>query len=327
MRTQSINLGRGFVGRGFASLIALALCCCAACSPGDRDQAAIWASLAETTSDPLEFYATQSPTTDPGEHAHLLAGVPADPAGIVRTVQNVLVRIDLIESEGYPIPKRRFDREVNIRTVRGMLEQIAELDDRPLIEPREQHDHLVAICAQHAMLTTALFRHSGIPARARGGFETYFSETKHHDHWIAEFWDAEAARWVRVDAEIDEGAKNCWGQEINGLDLADGMFLTGAEAWRMCRFEGKSPAHFGISGGEWYGGWDFVLNELLLDFNALNKVESLPWDETEQTKRGYEKLTGQELILLDRMSEAVLEGDAAFDRIRDLFKSNPDLRK
>lgn len=103
--------------------------------------------------------------------------------------------------------------------------------------------------------------------------------------------------------------------------------MTGADAWRLCRFEGKSPQHFGISGGEWYGGWAFVLNELQLDFNALNKVESLPWDEIEQTKRGYEKLTGPELALLDRMSEAVLEGDAAFERIRDLFKSNPDLRK
>jgi hypothetical protein len=237
------------------------------------------------------------------------------------------VRVDLIESGDHPVPKRRFDREINIRTVRGMLERVAEIDNRPLIEPREQQDRLVAICAHHAMFTAALFRHHGIPARARGGFETYFSKTKHHDHWITEFWDSEAARWVRVDAEIEEGARNHSGEEIDGLDLSDEMFLTGADAWRLCRFEGKSPQHFGISGGEWYGGWDFVLNELLLDFNALNKVESLPWDEMQQTKTGYEKLTGPELALLDRMSEAVQEGDAAFERIRDLFKSNPDLRK
>jgi len=310
-----------------AGLIVFALCWCAACSPDNRDRAAIQVSLAETTTDPQEFYATQSPTTDPGEYAHLLSDLPTDPAGIVRTVQNVLVRIDVIERGDHPVPKRRFDREINIRTVRGMLERIAEIDDRPLIEPREQQDRVVAICAQHATLTTALFRHHGIPARARGGFETYFSKTKHHDHWIAEYWDAETARWVRVDAEIEEGARNHSGEEIDGLDLSEEMFLTGADAWRLCRFEGKSPQHFGIAGGEWYGGWDFVINELLLDFNALNKVESLPWDEMQQTKRGYEKLTGPELALLDRISEAVQEGDVAFERIRDLFKSNPDLRK
>jgi hypothetical protein len=305
----------------------MALCCCAACSPDNRDRAAIQASLADTTSDSREFYATQSPTTDPGEYAHLLAGVPAEPAGIVQAVQNVMVRMDEVDSGNYPISDRRAGWDFNIPTVRGILARIAEFDDRPLTQARERQNYMVGVCAQHAMLTTTLFRHHAIPARARGGFETYFSETKHHDHWIAEFWDADAARWVRVDAEIDEAAKNHRGTEINGLDLAEGTFLTGAEAWRMCRFEGKSPEHFGISGGEWYGGWDFVLNELLLDFNALNKVESLPWDETEQTKRGYEKLTGQELILLDRMSESVLEGDAAFGRIRDLFKSNPELRK
>jgi hypothetical protein len=325
MRQRIVRTASTFLAcRG---LIALAICCCAACSPGDRDRTAIRASLADPATDPLEFYATQSPTTDPREYRRLLAGVPADPAGIVRIVQNVLVRADLIESGAHPIPDRRFDREVDIRTVHGMLERIAEIDDRPLTETRERRDRLVVICAQHAMLTAALFRHHGIPARPRGGFETYFSKTKHHDHWIAEFWNAEDARWVRVDAEIEKGARDHRGKEINGLDLPAGTFLTGAEAWRKCRFAGESPLHFGISGGEWYGGWDFVLNELLLDFNALNKVESLPWDETEQTERGYEKLSGHDLALLDRMSEAVSEGDAAFERVRDLFRSNPDLRK
>jgi len=256
-----------------------------------------------------------------------LDGVPANPAEITRAVQGVLIRIDLVESEGYPIPKRRVDREVKLGTVRGMLERIAKLDDRPLNEPRSEPDRMVSICAQYAMLTTALFRHHGIPARARGGFETYFSETRHHDHWITEFWDAEAQRWVRVDAEIDDGARMRWGIQIAGIDLPQDTFLTGAEAWRLCRFEGKSPVHFGIWGGEWIGGWDFVLNELLLDFNALNKVESLPWDGTELGEKGYARLSASELSLLDRIADGVVEGDAAFERIRDLFKSDPGLRK
>lgn len=47
-----------------AGLIALALCCLASCSVGESDRIAIQASLVDTTTDPQEFYATQSPTTE-----------------------------------------------------------------------------------------------------------------------------------------------------------------------------------------------------------------------------------------------------------------------
>jgi hypothetical protein len=70
-----------------------------------------------------------------------------------------------------------------------------------------------------------------------------------------------------------------------------------------------------------------VLNELLLDFNALNKVESLPWDGTELCEKGFARLTESELTLLDRIAGDIVEGDAAFERIRGLFKSDPRLRK
>ena len=69
-----------------------------------------------------------------------------------------------------------------------------------------------------------------------------------------------------------------------------------------------------------------MINELILDFNALNKVESLPWDEVRFTERGYDRLTAQELSLLDEMAEVIVAG-ASFQRIRDLFKSNSELRK
>lgn len=283
-----------------------------------HDRIAVEASLADTTTDPLEFYATQSPTTDPGEYAHLLDGLPKDAAGIVHTVQGVLVRTDVNEEAGFPIPKRRADGDLGAGTVQGMLERIARRDGRPLTALRSYDDRFVAVCAQYAMLAAALFRHHGIPARARGGFEVYFSETRHHDHWITEYWNAGEGRWVRIDPEIEDES---------GLDLSREMFLSGAEAWRKCRFEGKPPGHFGIWGGEWYGGWEFVLNELQLDFNALNKVESLPWDEAGFTGKGYGKLTPEEMDLLDRMARTVLEGDTGFEKLRGMFRSQPELRK
>ncbi len=308
-----------------SSRIALVLYCCAACA-GQPDPA-VRASLEDATTDPLAFYATHSPTTDPGAYTYLFDGVSADVAGIVQAVQAVMVRLDAAEHTR-AIGRRRLHREVHIATVRGMLERIAELDNRPLTQKRAQQHRLVSICAQYAMLTTALLRHHGIPARARAGFEANVSLTRHHDHWITEFWDAGAARWVRVDAEIDAASRHRWGSTIDGLDLPRHTFLTGADAWRRCRLQGKPPTHFGIvSGKAWMGGWDFVLNSLLLDFNALNKIEALPWSGTVLGEKGHAGLTPRELSLLDGVAEAVVESDHAFGRVRQLFKSTPALRK
>jgi hypothetical protein len=308
-------------------VVALVCLFLAACSSDGHDSIAIQRSLEEISVDPKLFYATQSPATDPDPYVRLFEGVPADVAEIVRAVQGALVRIDLVEREGRPGDRRRIDTEVQIPTVRRMLERITELDNRPLTAARRPHDRLICVCAQYALLTTSLLRYHGIPARARGGFETYFSDTRHHDHWITEYWDDEAGRWVRVDAEIDGAAHDRWGKKLDGMDLPYGTFLSGAEAWLLCRREGRSPDQFGIWGGEWMGGWDFVLNELLLDFNALNKVESLPWDPTRLGQRGHASLNETELELLDRTAEAVVAGDDGFERVRALFRAHPELRK
>jgi len=46
------------------------------------------------------------------------------------------------------------------------------------------------------------------------------------------------------------------------------------------------------------------------------------------TNKGYDRLTEEERSLLDQVAEVVIENNAAdFERIRHLFRSNPNLRK
>ena len=52
-------------------------------------------------------------------------------------------------------------------------------------------------------------------------------------------------------------------------------FLTGGQAWQMCRSGGANPDDFGIF--DMRGPW-FMQGDLVRDFLALNKVEILPWD-------------------------------------------------
>lgn len=58
---------------------------------------------------------------------------------------------------------------------------------------------------RQTLLTVALLRAGGIPARARCGFTAYFVPGWYDDHWVAEYWDTSERRWIMVDAHGGEG--------------------------------------------------------------------------------------------------------------------------
>ena len=275
----------------------------------------------------ITYYSTQSRNTDPGKYAYLYNGIPGDVAGVVNVVQGVILNIAKVENDNIQISKRRVSREINLNRVEDILENISKMDDRPLTIARHVSKQSVAICAHFAMLTCSILRHKHIPSRCRGGFENYYSATRHHDHWICEYWRAEENRWVRIDPEIDEAMRRGLNITFNSLDLPEGTFLTGADVWRFCRSGDADPTHFGIKGDGWLGGWDFVLNELVLDFMALNKVELLPWDGNRLSERDISRLRKDEFLLLDRAAELANRGIDSFQEMRELYQGNKKLQK
>jgi hypothetical protein len=107
------------------------------------------------------------------------------------------------------------------------------------------------------------------------------------DHWVVEYRHPDDGRWVRVDPEI-------LGFEIVASPdaLAEGEFLTGGEAWTLCRRGGADPAHFGVDGYPEAWGIGEVRGNAVRDLAALNKVEVLPWDEWGRMKASYDGETG-----------------------------------
>ena len=93
--------------------------------------------------------------------------------------------------------------EVQIRPLSAKLERIAELDPRPLTEPRDPDKRLVGNCRDFTLLLVGLLRHQGVPARARCGFGRYFEPGHYEDHWVGEYWNAAQGRWVLTDAQMD----------------------------------------------------------------------------------------------------------------------------
>ncbi len=193
--------------------------------------------------------------------------------------------------------------EKDIRSAAAIIQAVLALDPAPLDVPREPARRVVGTCRHFAVLSCALLRYRGVAARARCGFATYFQPGQGLDHWIVEYRD-EDHRWVRVDAEV-------LGQSVleHPEDLPPGAFLSGGEAWSAYREGRIDAATFGVYKTENFGPAE-IRGNAIRDLAALNKVETLPWDEWGRMTESYRGATGVEY---DELIDAVAAACAADD--------------
>lgn len=266
----------------------------------------------ENTGTMLEYYAQSGPMTDPGEYLPLLAELPKDLPGLVRTVQGLMLHVFWADRYGQPLTEAR-QSEVMLRPVQAMLARLLEIDPRPLSEARPLEHRLVGNCRHFSLLLAAALKAHGVPARARCGFGTYFMPDHFEDHWMTEYWHTGESRWVRVDAQLDAFQQKELGIDFDPLDMPAGRFVVGGAAWRMCRQHAADPDNFGIFDMR---GWDFIKNDLLLDVRALNNIELLPWDICGLAAVPYQELSDAQLSLLDRA--AALSEQAGVETFAEL---------
>jgi hypothetical protein len=259
--------------------------------------------------------------TSAEEYAPLLLALPEDIPSLVKVVQGLMVHIFWAERYGLKLDETR-QSEVQIRPALKKLERILALDPLPLDEPRPFERRLVGNCRDHSVLLLALLHARNIAARARCGFGTYFGSGHYEDHWMVEYWQPDAGsktdgRWVQVDAQLDALQREVLPITFDPLDMPAGAFITGGLAWQMCRCGEADPDTFGIFDMK---GWDFVKNDLLLDFRALNKVELLPWDVCGLAAVPYAELSQAQLALLDRVAQIILAGNGSFEALRSTYR-------
>jgi hypothetical protein len=168
-----------------------------------------------------------------------------------------------------------------------------------------------------------MLRHKKIPARVRPGFAAYLAKGKYVQHYICEYWDSERHSWIQVEPDYDQ--KNKFSYGFDPLDMPKGSFVTAGEGWKLCR-SGKADLQlFGL--GEEGMGWGIIQGTLLNELMALNKFEIHPWDTSNLGAKDYEKLTEQELSLIDKIADYTVSVDKHFKKMRDLYNSNPALRE
>jgi hypothetical protein len=264
--------------------------------------------------EPLGYYREPGPMTDPGDLAGLLDRLPGTVGELVSVVQGLLVHIYWAERQGLVLSDER-EGEVQIRDATAKLARICQLDDRPITEPRPLDRKLVGNCRDFAVLLCTFLRHHSVPARARCGFGTYFLPGHYEDHWVVEYWDPGNSRWVMVDAQLDAFQQEALDIQFDPLDMPPGRFVSGGQAWQMCRAGEADPELFGIL--DMHGLW-FVRGNLLRDLMALNKVEILPWDGG----WGFFAEEDPDRDQMDQVASLTLAGDQAFADLRATYEAD-----
>jgi hypothetical protein len=269
--------------------------------------------------DILNYYSQPSVMTEISSHALDLHGLPESVPGLVRTVQGLLVHAFWVSSYGVsPAPERREER--HLRSTVQMLDRIRRLDDRPLSVARPADGRLICICRHFTLLMIALLRANAIPVRARCGFSTYFKTGRFVDHWVCEYWKEPEARWVLVDAQLDDLQYAKLSVNFDPLDVPRDRFLVAGDAWALYRDGKADPSVFGL--GDMGGAW-WIAGNLIRDLAALNKVEMLPWDSWGAMPRSGWSPTSEWLTLFDRVASLTRAPDDVFGDLRECYAQDP----
>ncbi len=273
-----------------------------------------------------QFHSNPATMTAAGEYARCFNGLPAEVAALCEVVQGLLIHRDWAPLYGVTLTDER-KPEIQIRPVREMLARIVALDPRPLSTAREPSKRLFGVCRHYALLLCAMLRCRGVPARTRVGFGAYFAPGSFEDHWVCEYWNAQEARWILVDSQIDASQRQAVKPDFSLLDVPRDRFVIAGDAWQRCRTGRADPARFGI--WDMRGMW-FISGNIVRDVAALNRVELLPWDAWGLMRGPQAKPdavgSAEEAAFLDRIATLSLAGDEAFAEIRAAYESDDRIR-
>jgi len=210
-----------------------------------------------------------------------------------------------------------------LRGAAATLDVVLANNPAPLGERRDPADRAVGVCRHFSVVTAAILRAQGVPARARVGFGAYFEPGKFVDHWVVERWSEAEDRWILTDAQLDGLQRQALKIDFDPLDVPRDRFLIAGDAWAQCRAGKADAAKFGIF--DMWGLW-FIAGNVMRDFAALNNMEMLPWDCWGADPLPQTTLLDEQLSLFDHLAALTLEPDGRFAELRDLYASDASLR-
>lgn len=269
-----------------------------------------------------EFYAMPGRHTDVTGFGLEVSSVEA----AVRVVQGLLV-YDLAAKGLYGVELTAAQAgAVHERDAAALLELARTIDPRPLDQPRTPGERIGGRCNTYTLLTVALLRAAGIPARSRCGFGAYFVPGFYEDHWVAECWNPEERRWILVDAQLDETWQRTIGMNASiPAIVGPEQFLTAGHAWQAWRAGQLDADRCGLTSIDEHGAF-WIAGNLRLDLAALNKVEMLPWDVWGLGWEPPEQPTSEMLAAFDAIAALTVDPDHRLEDVLDRYESDPSFR-
>ena len=268
---------------------------------------------------PLDYYA------EPGRHTDL-SGFDLSVDGVeqaVSIVQGLLV-YDLMAADLYGTELSAAQAAtVHERDAASILRAAHRVDARPLGEQRPPATRVGGRCNTYTLLTVALLRSAGVPARARCGFGTYFVPDYLEDHWVAEYWDADTGCWTMVDAQLDPTWRQLLGMDPSAAVVPVGPeeFVTAGHAWQAWRRGELDADRCGLTSIPEHGAF-WIAGNLRLDLTALNKIEMLPWDVWGLGWEPGETPSDAVLSTFDAVAELTVDPDAHLDQLHERYRSD-----
>ncbi|MBD3254948.1 MAG: hypothetical protein GF383_07630 [Candidatus Lokiarchaeota archaeon] len=237
--------------------------------------------------DPIDFYKNHGLLSSPGDYLYILEQTPEDLNGICDIMHNITAIDFLVNLGVFNIPKKH-KSDVNIKSAANKLKALANRNANNKNTNGVFKNKLFGNCRDISLLLCASLRHKGIPSRIRSGFATFFAPIKKFDHWVCEYWDETSNDWKRIDlwmhqvqkhldkipAEFGAGMAQI---DINPLNVGKSFFLTGGEAWSICRNNSDDPKNYGTYEPGLEGLW-FIRDNMIRDLFCLNKIEMQAWD-------------------------------------------------
>jgi hypothetical protein len=273
----------------------------------------------------LEYYASQGVMTDPGKYVDLYESLPDDVHGLVQAATGLLLHVGNMAYYKVELTEER-EQEIQLRKAEDMLEKIMAIEDSPLVVARKPEKRLIINCRHFVVLACSFMRSKGIPVRARCGFANYMDPEPewYADHWICEYWHTDQGRWIELDPKFDSAAAK--ELTIDVYDLPPERFLTGGEAWTLCRAGKLDPEKCGVFDPPHLKGLWFIMGNLIRDFMSLNKLELLPWDCNKVMEYTGKPLPEAECKIWDELAELTASVDERFDEVRKRYESDSTLR-
>jgi len=262
--------------------------------------------------------------TAPGQYQPLLAELPQRIADLAAVAHGLLIHEHIAGAYGVTLTQERRS-SVHVRPVARLLGRMMAEDSRPLTVAREPANRLPGNCRHFTVLAVAMLRAQGTPARARCGFGGYFGSGAFEDHWVCEYWNEAAQRWMLADFQIDDVQLQLFDVDFDLMDVPREAFVVAGDAWRLCRAGDADPAKFGLSFMNEAGYWWIAAN-LVRDVAALNDMEMLPWDVWGAMPAPADTISDEQNAPFDRLADLTRSPDVAFVDLTAAYTQDPRLR-